>query len=484
MQRDYFWSRSRNNLSSGAFGSGKTYASFQRGLTHLMAFDNYKLLVSRKTYKQLVETTMETFLKVCPKELIVEHSEKDGYTQLINGSEIIWKHLDIHDEQSLRGLEINSAVNDQSEEMEEAIYWVLDSRIGRWDKAKPSAWLLKLRPDWPKRPNGDWVIPNYHDCLCNPDTYFHWLYRLYHPDSPVRIPEYAFFHSVTDPTMNDPETMKSMAGRDPEWVAKYMKGEWGASLSSIHTISKDSYLKYDKGLLQSVIANSAIYRSMDHGNSAPTCCLWVGQFKGVYIFYREYYLADAVISRHRQNIADLTTSQEYVVCSWADPSIFQKTGQKEGAFWTVADEYLTDEIPGPAIAWIAADNNEMGTRNRINELLAPSSRFKHPVTGESPAPGIYFMAGSPEYPQGVNRVPIQISAQRKEELGTINGKTIYGDNRDDSIEDHAYDAFRYFIAMHGMGITEKSKTPPKNSIESHLRFMQQIKRREQGAHLL
>jgi hypothetical protein len=204
--------------------------------------------------------------------------------------------------------------------------------------------------------------------------------------------------------------------------------------------------------------------------------LWVAAIDGVYIFYREYYVASKVISYHRQAISDLSKDENYSG-NYADPQIFKKTAQKDGGFWSVSDEYRTSDTEGPPLFWIPADNNEFATRNRINELLLESSRFKHPITGERPAPGIYFIKSSPEYPQGCRETIRQLGAQRKKLLGSIDGKSIYSDDRDESIIDHAYDCVRYFIAMHGTSPNKSMRLPPRNSFAFYNRLMEMHKLR-------
>jgi hypothetical protein len=215
-------------------------------------------------------------------------------------------------------------------------------------------------------------------------------------------------------------------------------------------------------LLDRILTRGNLFRVLDHGDSAPTCCLWFAALDGVYICYREYYVPSKVISYHRKAISDLSGNETYS-SNYADPSIFHKASQREGGFWSVADEYRTGDTEGPPLFWIAADNNEFATRNRINELLLVSNRYQNPLTKERPACGLYFIRASQEYPNGCREAIRQLGAQRKKLLGTIDGKSVYADDRDGSIPDHAYDPTRYFVAMHGANPLVARKKPPRNS---------------------
>lgn len=461
-QEIFFWTRTRNNCFSGGFGNGKSYAGCLRAFIMLTTFPKYRMVIARQVLKDLRETTQKTFFKICPPSLIKRHDNQANTTELVNGSTILWMHLDAFDEQSMRGLEINSALLDQAEEIDEGIYLILDSRIGRWDQAEVPEEYLNANPYWPRTDFGKPRVPNFIDCLCNPDTTFHWLYRRFHPDSLERIEDHFYIESQTDERLNDPHTIAQMKMRDPEWVQKYFYGKWGFSGAQVHSIHNESILEYDKDFIEELRKNAALYRILDHGDSCPTCCLWAAAYKGVYIFYREYYSVNDVISSHRSNIEALSNG-EYYSGNYADPSIFRKASQRDGGFWSVADEYITSDIDAPAIAWSPADNNEMATRNRINELLKFSYKVKHPITGVTPSPTIYFIRRHKDYPQGCNNAITQLTAQRRVLIGSDNGRSIYSDDRERSVPDHAYDCERYFIAMHGGGPQEQMRKVPRRS---------------------
>jgi hypothetical protein len=426
---------------------------------------------------------MQTFFKMCPTEFISSHNEQDGVTIFANGSMIYWLHLDNVDENTLRGIEPNSVFTDQAEEEQEKVYDVLDGRVGRWDGAIVPDELLKLFPNWPYK-NDKPVAPSYHMLACNPDNEFHFIYRKYHPDSIERNPDYFFIEGEWDRNLGSEETYDEAIKRDQEWVDKYVRGKWGSSKSAIHTIHPLSILDpsdvvtlgdgKQRNLIDVILERGNLSRVLDHGSTAPTACGWAAAVFGVYIFYREYYVANKLVSFHRKEINNLS-GNEYYTANYADPHIFDKASQAKGGIYSVADEYLDSDLEGEPIAWIKADNNEFATRNRINELLTPSSRFKHPITKVSPAPGIYFVKQTPEYPHGCSELIRQTGAQRKVVLGTIDGKTIYGEDRDDNIVDHAYDVVRYFVSMHGSQPRKVQPKPPRNSFA----YFQEVFRRQQ-----
>ncbi len=479
-QEQFYWSRKRNNRFGGGFGNGKTYVSMQRAITMLLTFSNYRIAICRQVYKNLRATTMQTFFKIIPKDLILQHDEQFGVTILINGSRIYWLHLDQMDEATAKGFEINALVIDQAEEVEESIYLLMDARVGRWDKAIVPQYLLDQFPDWPRHPDwGHALVPNYVDVLDNPaDDEFHWVQRYFDDDSSERKPYETHFSVVraTDDRLNDSKTIAEILTRDPEWVDKYYYGKKVISGARIHTIPKECQIQPDDldadifdNLIQLIRNRASLYRVLDHGESSPTCCGWVACINNIHIFFGEYYVPNEVISRHRQNIHDISIElvgdenlPEFI--DFADPQIFKKTGQKQGSFWSTADEYTdTEEIVAPPIFWSPADNNELATRNRINELLRPSSKFIHPINKTSPAPGLYFIMSGQKWPYGIHNIVLEAQKQKKELLGEINGKKFYSDERDESVVDHGYDVLRYYVAIHGSGKPEMTRKPPRRS---------------------
>lgn len=492
-QERFYFSTARNSCFSGGFGNGKTYVACQRAFTLLSTFPKYRYAIARKTYKHLRTTTMETFFKICPLDspFITKHEPKEGYTNFRNGSRIYWLHLDLFDEDSLRGLEINSVLIDQAEEIDEAIYLVLDARIGRWDGAEVPEKLLKVYEDsgreWPRDDMGRCRVPNRHDILVNPESEFHWVYKRYHIDSIIRKTDHFFIERETDPKMYDPATYREMASRAPEWVERYLKGKWGASASAIHFVSNLSIISTDnwmdeqiEEIFRIIKSDGALYRVLDHGDAAPTCCLWFAAISNIHICYREYYVPNAPISYHRQNINDLTEDDEEIIANYADPSVTRKASQKDGGFWTIQNEY-TDEnyTDSPPILWQPADNNEFATRNRINELLMQAGRNVIPSELQktlnpgniSTTPALFFLRKSKKLPQGCDKVISETAAQRKKEIGSENGKAIYSDDRDKGISDHGYDTLRYYVAMHFKGLAQKVRTPPKRSFETFNRIL-------------
>ncbi len=468
-QKEFFYSEYRNQCASGGFGNGKTFICCEKVISLAAYFSNYRVAILRRSSTDLAKTTRVTFYKVCPPELYDEsrggfRSDARGTLRLTNGSEILFLHLDDYDDNVVRGLEINTAFIDQAEEIGESVYDQLDARIGRWDMATLPD--IANPDDYPKNPNtGAIEIPSYMLIACNPDSFDHWIYRKYHPESEdhkekrtnIRGKEYSFSdtHKMYQATTMDNPALKeelidTLLTRDTAFVNRFVKGIWGITEGMVHTLNDLSVLDdIPPGLYQEFIEKGELVRVMDYGAASPTSVLWFSAYKDWYLCYREYYKERTLISEHRANIEELGIDignqvYEKYKYSLADPSIFAKNMQKHNRFWSVDEEFKDMSMDAPPIHWIKANNDEFMTRNRIDELLRVNKKIKHPITKELGSPRLFFLKKSPAYPNACHKIVQQIQTQRRKQIDMINGQPIFSDERMRSVEDHAYDCLRYY----------------------------------------
>ena len=474
---------------SGGFGAAKTYPSSLKALYISDRFPRNRGVICRKVSKELERTTQATFFKICPPQAYDpkfggRRADSENYLRLArNESEILWLHLDDPDIAGvIRGLEINWFFIDQAEETSEEIYDMLSARLGRWDKCfvpdhvlleeTGGATLEEALDLWPwKNDAGRPLPPTYAMIAVNPDVETHWIYKRFHPDSPDHQKTYKKrgyrmiqMSSLENRYLPD-QNVDEMLSKDPSFIRRFVHGEWGIPEGQIHTIHEASIIPGSNELVEFLKKTCTLHRFLDHGDSAPTCCLWAAiDQSGNMFFYREYYMPDKLVSYHRREIAALSGDEKYRL-QQGDPSIFYKTQQKYGGKWSTSDEYSDRQnLPREtAIDWMPADNDELGTRNRINEMLRYDPNRINPITGERGSPSIFFLQRNERFPNGCQHSILQTRTQRRVRIGTEDGKPLFGDERDDAIVDHAYDCVRYSVASRAPKATEKTKDYPPGS---------------------
>lgn len=121
-------------LYGGAMSGGKTYSICGEALKQSLIYPGNRGLIGRKTYTSLRRTTLATFLKICPPELIRSHNHSIGEITLINGSLIMFVDLNRSTDprlEKLRSLEIGWFAIDEASEVDGEYFAMLTTRL-RW----------------------------------------------------------------------------------------------------------------------------------------------------------------------------------------------------------------------------------------------------------------------------------------------------------------------------------------------------------------
>lgn len=469
-------------LLIGGFNSGKTTAAILRALALCQTFPGYKVAVLRKTFNDLKLTTRPSFDQWLTSDFVKSANEKE--VVLTNGSSFVFHHLDRPDSATiLKGLEINAAILDQAEQMQEQTFTILLGRLGRWKGAKVPGWAIEQRGGmWPWKDNAGRPVPPLDIVLtANPsedgDPELHWLWQRFSPESPGFHKKWSAlgYRSMTMPTTDNKfagqQNIDMLMQQDEDYRARFVEGKWVKSKGHLFRVDEGSLIEYDPELMSQIQNNMNLGRVMDHGDSAPTCCLWYGvDGEGNIFIWQEYYQAgvtdtnDYDISDHRRAITQLSRPLTFRT-NLADPSIFNKTRgitgyNKNAKRWSVADEYSDKRIiqEDTAIIWRPADNNEGLSRSRLKQYLRVDKFHRHPVTGELGSPHIFFIKRSPDWPHGAFYAVNETRAAKRIKVGESDGKPIYGDDRDPEIPDHALDCLRYLVNSRPLPASVSSST--------------------------
>lgn len=201
----------RYGCMSGGYGSGKTFAGCMRSLI-LSQYPKNVGLVGRLTYRELADTTRKTFFEICPPEYYDDKrggrwSPTENNLKLVNGSEILFRHLDTVSEAELKSLNIGWFFIDQAEEVSLPVVRVLMSR-------------LRLN-----------TVPNrYGFFSCNPEpgSWIDDMFKAPYDKGELDKRDFFYLDSTTyDNPYNPPEYVEDLKRRyPPEMVKRYVEGSW------------------------------------------------------------------------------------------------------------------------------------------------------------------------------------------------------------------------------------------------------------------
>lgn len=469
-QRRFFLAGPHPTLMLGGYGSAKTYGACVKLHRLMSKYPGSRWAIIRRVFKQLKATTMVTFDQMTPPEVVLSRNDQEGTREFVNGSWVIFLGLDTPGSMGvLQGLELNGAFVDQAEEISEKTWDTIDARVGRWTK-------LERMP------------PRYLFATANPTDELHWLYERFADESQQRETWKAAGYEciVADSRTNrflPQANLDALLSKDDEFVRRFVRGEWGNPEGRIFDVSPWSILEATPELVERITKGMHLHRSLDHGDSAPTACLWHGTDGDGNVFvYREYYVPNRLVSDHRRSIAVLSNKETYR-SQLADPSIFHKTAQKYGGKWSIADEYCDTRVmpQGTALYWTPADNAEMPSRSRIKEYLRVDPEHVHPVTREKGSPRLFFLRKSSEYPNGCDRTILELKSQKRLKIEEAGGRDVYSDDRDDSVPDHAYDALKYFVISRPTLMQERAQAPGPLTWLGYSNMMRKNNLRKRGA---
>lgn len=418
-QAQFVSSTTRYSCYSGGFGAGKTVAGCVRAilLSTLPTFAGNVGLIGRLTYPELRDTTRKTFFELCPSEYYAEEKggkflANENYLRFINGSEIIFRHLDTISEKELLSLNLGWFYIDQAEEISESVFMVLQSR-------------LRLNR-----------VPNRFGFLtCNPDP-SSWIYTKFKKpkDDGTLDADYEMIEGKTKDNIFLPkDTIESLYKEYPEdMIKRYLEGRWDVLEDKIYTeFDRDIHVlrpfQTPKGWEYLV--------SLDHGMVNPSAALLGAiDFDGNLYIIDEYY-SPGIVSEHVASIKPM--AENYEVSLWViDPATAAKTMEKKDQYGTSMPWSIIEEYQDYGLFFAPGNNQKLAGINRVKEFLKPNPHRRHPITKEKNAPRLYIFQNCVNLLDELSQYKwkkYRGAVQRNKPEQTVDYK------------DHAVDSLRYMI---------------------------------------
>ena len=90
-QKQFHNSNAKYRAFIGGIRSGKTWAGAWETFRLLLNYPGIKFLLVAPTYSIVTESSLDTFLSICPSELIFKKNEDKKWLRLFNGSKLLWR---------------------------------------------------------------------------------------------------------------------------------------------------------------------------------------------------------------------------------------------------------------------------------------------------------------------------------------------------------------------------------------------------------
>lgn len=364
----FYSSRTLYTAYGGAKGGGKTHALRIKAVGGAFHWPGIKILIMRKTYKELLSNHIEPILKMVPQEL----ASYNGTTYTLyfdNGSIIRFGHWNgISSEEEYNGQEYDWIFMDEATQFTERSFRFLGGCL-----------------------RGVNEIPKRFYLTCNPGGVGHrWVKRLFvdrnfktnceNPEENENPDDYSFIPATVednpDLLQSSPAYLQNLAQMPEDVRRAYRYGDWDALGGNFfpefsratHVIEPFQIPKHWRR-----------YRSFDYGLDCLAVCWFAVDEKGRSYMYRELKQSGLIVQEAAKAILDSTLPDERIEITFAPPDMWSR--QKDTGK-TMAEIFMICGVP-----IIKADNNRVQGHMQMKEMLARMDDGK---------PGMLFFKGCKE----------------------------------------------------------------------------------------
>ena len=418
----------RHVAYGGARGGGKSWAVRVKALLLCLRWSGIKILIVRKTYKELTNNHIAPLQQMIPAD-VARYNKTEKVFTFVNGSTIWFGYCNNDsDLDQYQGAEYDVLFFDEATQLQEA-------------------WIKKINLAV-RQPNG---LPKRTYYTCNPGGVSHnYIKRLFIEKryEEAEIPEnYSFTQAlVTDNKVlmeMSPEYKAELEALPPKLREAWLYGSWDIFEGQFFEDFIDMPEHYDDRQWTHVINpfdipdGWKIYRSFDWGYNKPFSCMWFAvDYDGVVYHILEFY--GCMKGSPNEGI------------KWTPPQVFAEIHRietehpwlKGKSIQGIADPAIWDAETGESIADTAAKHQvffSKGDHQRIPGWMQCHYRLAFDENG---FPMFYVFKNCENF---IRTIPLlQFDEHKAEDIDTDG-------------EDHIADAWRYFL----MSRPIKPRTTPK-----------------------
>lgn len=340
---------------AGGIGAGKSLTGCLALLMEMLRRPRGTFLIARQNYKELLTTTWDTLMRVCPRSVILGASASQTNLILALRNGAVCHGWNLSNWKNLTSLNLDGWYIDEATEVQEPAVWMqLCARLRG---------VVGPRKGWATgTPNGrDWLyqlfVEGGHDN--------HALIRAKTSDNLGHLP------------LNYEEELRRIYS--PEMAARFLDAEFcdmaGRILfaydESVHVIEPFDLPSYWQR-----------FRAIDPGyGQDPAACLWGATDEHGNLFLTEEFYETGKVIREQCGIIlakSVGTTTEWTVI---DPSAARRNDETGKSQIDLYAEYGVPCEP--------ADNRLDSGLAAVQDMLRPDESHLHPFTAACPAPKIY-----------------------------------------------------------------------------------------------
>lgn len=414
----------KEQLYGGSKRGGKTAGGSIKATMLSVTFPGNKGYILRQDLTDLKESTLETFLKICPPELILDHNHTERRIMIKTSgvpSKIIYSGLsDQSDEESSKGKEAGWIWVDEPSEIKSSTYLMYMSQLC-WELPPCQCPMMNRKTKkCAAHPYNNGFPPFMAMLTSNPEA--GWVEDRFQPlieqandnRKVVTNGTQVFIRSLPRDNPYLPPGWESELrnGNTPEiWIKKYLDGVWGSVEGQVFKAYDERYHNIDTppdGFLRSL----SLIGCLDHATTGTTCFVIDGIDPDGNIFaLASYYEQNRRVSEHSLAIkrlatewaircgrmADNYTGKNFGQCPafdffeylLIDPSTQAKTQMANNELTSIQDLYYREGIPTMA----ALNTMEAGV-DMFQEYIHIKPTHIHPLTNFRPSPSFFVVANN------------------------------------------------------------------------------------------
>lgn len=383
----------------GGIGSGKSLIGCVTVITWATMYPG-DYVIARQYMPELRDTTMKTFLDICPPELLKDFKVQEAKAVIrgVNGdSTVLFRGLEEFNK--LRSLNLSGFYIDEANQVSEDAFMLLQGRLRNQSGLRKG--IVTTNPS-----GHDWV--------------YRWFFKKDHINSDEVKKKFALIKAPSTENKHLPEgyVESMLATWSPERIKREIEGSFDAFEGMVYP-----EFRRDIHVVRPFRVPKEWRRivGIDHGYRNPTAFIWAAQDgDGDLYVYKEYYEKERTIE---ENCLHVKKALKGVECGYIDPSTRARRPKDGRSDYDWYNEYL------PGFSIVPGNNSKTAGIDRVKSLLKPDKQGK---------PRIYI------FDNCVNLLG-EISKYRYAELPARSAGKLSEKEEPMKVDDHALDALRYLV---------------------------------------